>query len=47
MALDGFVTETMQALESALDEVPIGDARRHYGASCPEQVKQIFAAMNP
>jgi len=46
MPLDAFIAETMQALASDEDELPIAEARRLVAATSPDTVKKVFAMMN-
>lgn len=46
MPLDAFIAETMKELESGIEEIAIADAKRLVAATCPENIKKAFAAMN-
>ena len=46
MPLETFIAETMKELESDADEIAIGGAKNLLAASCPENIKKIFAGMN-
>ncbi len=46
MALEAFVAEAMQELESDAEELAIGGAKRLVGAICPERPRLVFTAMN-
>ena len=45
--LDAFIEETMRALDSGADELPIDGAKRLADAAGAEKVRSNFAAMNP
>lgn len=47
MPLGGFIAETMDALATGADELPIGDAKGRWSARSPEEVKKWFDMMNP
>ena len=47
MPLDTFIAETMKELEGIGDEIAIGGSKNLLAASAPENVKKIFAGMNP
>ena len=46
MPLDSFIAETMKELESGMEELAVGDAKRLLAATSPEIVRKSFAAMN-
>lgn len=46
MPLDAFIAETMEELESGVEELAIGEAKRLVAATSPEAVRKVFAAMN-
>lgn len=46
MALDAFIDETMQELETDAEEIAIAEAKRLVAATSPEAVKKIFSFMN-
>jgi uncharacterized oxidoreductase len=46
MPLDVFLRETLKELESGVDEVVVGDAKRLVGATSPETVGRVFGFMN-
>lgn len=47
MPLETFIAETMKELAGDADEIAIGGAKNLLAAANPENVKKIFAGMNP
>jgi uncharacterized oxidoreductase len=47
MPLEAFIADTMKELDSDADEIAIGGSKNLLAAGNPENIKTIFARMNP